>query len=275
MPENGNDIDKKKEHAVLELSARLTEMTSEAQRIVEEAIANEFDFSDGKIVISSNFSNRLDRLANTILQELQDSPKFTGPISKFIKRFPEVSNEISKFQQSRNAIKVPAFEAAKKVVIDEILNQMLDNGLNQNFVQPLRDLIYRNASTGLSLSQAKEQLKQYIAGGKDQSGKLKSYLEQTAQQGVDLYSGAINKKLMETYNYDAYLITGTIIDNSSPQCRYCIEELKRTIKRSDWPTVKDKATKRFPLVKGTTFENLSITLLHWGCRHGFYPIMLN
>lgn len=275
MPETGNDIDKKKEHAVLELSARLSEMSSEAQRIIEEAIANEFDFSDGKIVVSSNFSNRLDRLANTILQKLQDSPKFTGPVSQFIKRFPEVSTAISKFQQARNAIEVPAFEKVKKVVIDEIMNQMLDNGLNQNFVQPLRDLIYRNATTGLSLTQARQQVKEYIGAGKDKSGKLHSYIEQTAQQGVDLYSGAINKKLMETYNYGAYLITGTIIDNSSPQCKYCIEELKRTIKRSDWPTVKDKATKRFPLVKGTTFDNLSITLLHWGCRHGFYPIMLN
>lgn len=274
MPESGNDIDKKKEHAVAELSARLSEMTSEAQRVIEEAIADEFDFENGKIVVKADFSKRLDKMVNKILQGLQDSPKFKGPVSQFVKRMPEVSAEISKFQQANNAIKVPAFEATKKIIIDEIINQMLDNGLNQNFVQPLRDLIYRNATTGLSLTQAKQELKKYIGAGKDKSGKLHSYLEQTAQHGVDLYSGAINRKLMETYDYNGLLITGTIIDNTSPQCRYCIRDLNRKIKRSDWPSVKEKATKKFPLIKGTTFDNLPIMLLHWGCRHGFYPVII-
>lgn len=268
-----NEIDKKKEHAVAELSARLSEMSGEAYRIITEAIENEFDIEEGKIVAGADFTKRLDSLVNVILQRLKRSPKFTGPVSQFVKRMPEVSSAISDFQKLHNAIKVPAFEATKKIIIDEIINQMLDNGLNHNFVQPLRDLIYRNATTGLSLTQAKQDLKQYIGAGKDKSGKLHSYLEQTAQHGVDLYSGAINKKLMETYNYDGLLITGTIIDNSSPQCIYCIRDLNRTIKRTDWPSVKEKATKKFPLIKGTTFDNLPIMLLHWGCRHGFYPII--
>lgn len=275
MPEDGKNIDKKKEDIFSEIAQRLTDMSNEAYKIMMDQIENELKFDSGKIVAGNDFVKRLNILAGKVLGRLQDSPTFNGPVSKFVKRMPEISQEITKFQSSFNSIKVPAFETTKKVIIDEIINAMLDNGLNQNFVQPLRDLIYRNATTGgLSLSGARELVKDYIKGGKDQSGKLKSYIDQTAQQGVDMYSGAINKKLMETFNYNGMLITGTIIDHSSPQCRYSINDLGGTIKRSDWPDVKAKANKKFPLIEGTTFDNLPIMLLHWGCRHGFYPIML-
>jgi hypothetical protein len=69
-------------------------------------------------------------------------------------------------------------------------------------------------------------------------------------------------------------MTGSLIDNSSPQCRFAINELKGKITKENWNQVKDHATKRFPLIDGTTFENLPLNRLHWGCRHSFYPIMI-
>jgi hypothetical protein len=169
---------------------------------------------------------------------------------------------------------VPAFEASKKIIIDETLNQMLDNGLNQHFVQPLRDLIYRNVTSGLNLKDAKVQIKEYIEGGKDTSGKLGSYIGQTAQQAVDSYSGVINMKILDNFDMNGLLITGSLIDNSSPQCRFAIEELGGEITRENWPQVVAHATKRFPLIEGTDFDNLPLNRLHWGCRHSFFPIIL-
>lgn len=269
-----NDIDRIKEEVLLEMGQRLTEMSNEAMRVVMDEIEKEFDFEKGKFVVKSDFVGRLNRITASILKRLQNSRKFNGPVTQYVKRFPDISKEISKFQMVENKIQVPEFEATKKVIIDEIMEAMLNRGLNSNFVQPLRDLIYRNATSGLSLSQARDEIKQYISGGKDKSGKLKSYIEQTSLQGVDAYAGAINKKLMETFNYNAQLVTGTLIDNSAPQCIYAVDDLKGVIKKEDWPKVKDKATKKAPLIEGTTFENLPIMQLHWGCRHSFYPIIL-
>lgn len=276
MPQGSEQIDEKKDELIKEIGKRLTEMSNEAQRIVMDQLEQELDFENGRVIVRADFVKRLDKITAAIIRNLQQSPKFNGAVSKFIKRMPEISDAITKFQANTNGIKVPAFESTKKVIIDEIINAMLKNGLNANFVQPLRDLIYRNATTGgLTIPQARQQVREYIAGGKDLSGKLGSYLIQTAQQGVQMYSGAINKKLMETFDYNGMLITGTLIDNSSPQCIYCVDDLGGTIKRSDWPKVKAKATKRAPLIEGTTFDNLPIMLLHWGCRHGFYPIILS
>ena len=264
-----NKIDTEKDKALKSIFPKVDEMSATAYAIFLKSIEDIFDFKAGKFVVEANFIKQLNKLTVQVLDLLQSEPKFTGPVSQFVKRLTPVSEAITDFQKSTNDIKVPAYETAKKVVIDEIIDKMLDNGLNAEFVQPLRDIVYQNATTGISLKDAKIQLKQFIVGGGDKSGKLGSYLEQTAQQGVDSYSGMINKKIQEQFNTDAWLVTGSLIDNSSPQCRYAIEDLNGVITKENWPKVKEIAEKN-GLIKGTTFENLSVNLLHHGCRHGFY-----
>lgn len=274
MPDNASDIDKAKKRAVDALNSRIDEMGRQAYAILLKAIENEFDFKGGKIVTDKNFVKQLNKLTIEVLDLLQKDPKFTGPVSQFIKRMQPISEAITDFQQSVNGVKVPAFETAKAIVIDEIVDKMLNNGLNQKFVQPMRDLIYQNATGGLSLSDARIQIKEFIAGGGDVSGKLGSYLEQTAVQAVDAYSGAINTKLLETFDYNGLLITGSLIDNSSPQCRYAIEVLKGRITRENWSQVEAIGKKFNGWIEGTTFDNLPDNKLHHGCRHNFYPIII-
>lgn len=270
MPDS-KTIDKAKQKAIDELRAKLGQMNNAAIDIVFKAIENNFDFTGGKVQQTAAFIKQLNRMTLEILDLAQTTPKFTGPIGSFVKRLDSISDAITDFQKQTNNITVPDFVTAKKIVIDEVLDQMTNNGLNQGFVQPLRDLIHQAFTSGLSLSDAKDQIKEYIKGGRDITGKLGRYIEQTAQQSVDAYSGAINQKLLEQFSFDGLLITGSLIDNSSPQCRFAINELGGLITRENWPQVKAKATKKFPLIEGTTFDNLPITKLHWGCRHNFYP----
>lgn len=274
MPDPGDDILKAKQKAVDALNKHIDEMSSAAYTILLKAIEDTFDIKAGSIVGDKDFIKQLNKLTIDVLDLLQSEPKFIGPVSQFVKRMPTISDEITKFQKATNGITVPAFETAKKIVIDETINQMLDNGLNQHFVQPLRDLIYQNVSSGLSLSDARTQIKEYIEGGKDVSGKLGSYIEQTAQQAVDSYSGAINTKILEQFDMNGILITGTLIDNSSPQCKFVINELGGKITRENWPQIAAIGEKYNGWIDGTSFDNLPTNKLHWGCRHSFFPIIL-
>jgi hypothetical protein len=85
--------------------------------------------------------------------------------------------------------------------------------------------------------------------------------------------GAINAELMKEFNYDGLLMVGSLIDVSSPQCRYVANELGGRIKRSDWPKLKSIAEKH-GLMEGTTFDNLPKNKLHRQCRHEFVPIII-
>jgi hypothetical protein len=273
MADPGKNIDDKKQKAIDSLKAKFDQMNNIAYDIMIQAIEQHFDFEKGKVKITSSFVKQLNKLAVDVLDMLQNDPKFIGPIGQFVKKLEPISDAISDFQKQTNGITVPDYVTAKKIVIDEILDQMTNNGLNQGFVQPLRDLMYQSFTTGLTLSDAKEQIKEFIKGGKDTTGKLNKYVEQTAQQAVDGYSGAINKKLMQQFNYDAVLMTGSLIETSSPQCKYASKELNRKITEDNWPELK-KIAEKHGLIEGTTLENLPLNLLHFGCRHGFYPIIL-
>lgn len=273
MPDYSKNIEQAKQKAIAALKSRIDIMGTTAYEILLQAIEDYFDLKQGKIVSDRNFIKQLNKLTVDVLDILQSTPKFTGPVSQFVKRMPAIAEAITDFQKSVNDIVVPAFDTQKKIVIDEVINRMLDNGLNQNFVQPLRNLIYQNVTGGLNLSDARSQIKEYIKGGKDTSGKLERYVEQTAQQAVDSYSGIINTKLLETFDYDGLLMTGSLIDSSSPQCRYVINELGGKITRENWPKVKAIAEKH-GLIDNTTFDNLPIQRLHWSCRHSFFPVIL-
>lgn len=274
MPDPGRDIEKAKQKAIDALNARINEMGAAAYDILLKAIEDTFDFKAGKIEVEKGFTEQLNKLTVDVLDLLQTTPKFNGPVSQFVKRMQPISDAITDFQKSTNNIKVPAFETAKNIVIDEILDKMLNNGLNQKFVIPLRNLIYQNATGGLSLRDARTQIKEFISGGKDVTGKLGQYLEQTAIQAVDSYSGAINTKILEQFDMDGLLITGSLIDNSSPQCKFAINELNGLITRENWPKVKAIGEKQSGWIEGTSFDNLPIQRLHWGCRHNFYPKIL-
>lgn len=274
MPDRGKNIEKAKQKAIDALNAKSDQMSRTAYDILLEAIENTFDIKAGQIEAGKDFIKQLNKLTVEVLDLLQQEPKFTGPVSGFVKKLYGVSDAITDFQKDVNGIKVPALTTEKKIVIDEAIDKMLDNGLNQKFVQPLRDLIYQNVTGGLSLSDAKATLKRYIIGGSDASGKLGQYLEQTAIQATDAYSGIINKKLLEVFDYDGLLMTGSLIDNSSPQCRYAIEKLNGKITRENWKEIEAIGKKQSGWIEGTNFDNVALNKLHWGCRHNFFPIIL-
>ena len=274
MIDYAKKIEQAKQEAVKALNSEINKMESSTYNIMLKVIDDTFDVKAGSIVEDKDFVDKLNQMTADVINLIQKAPEFKGPVSKFVKRMDKISDGISSFQQQVNGITVPAFKTAKNTVIDETISQMLGNGLNQNFVQPLRNLIYQNVTSGLSLSQVKKQIKEFIDGGKDTTGKLHRYIDQTAQQAVDSYSGAINKKLLETFNYDGLLITGSLIDTSSPQCRYAIKELDGKITKKNWSDVVDHVGEKYPLIPGTTFDNVPINRLHWGCRHSFYPIII-
>lgn len=265
-------IDEAKDLASGEVIGKTGEMEDAVSQTIVESMEHNFDFKSGLIVVTKNFSKQLNSFVNDILSKLRIEPRYAGNVSSVVKRIPEIKDAIDEFQKDQG-IDVPDLGLAEDIVSYEFREQMLRQGLNSHFLQPLRDLMYQDALTGLSVTDAKKLINNYVKSGKDKSGKLKSYVEQTAMQAVDAYAGMISVKLMEEFKYDALLMTGTLIDTSSPQCVYAINELGGVIKRSDWPKLK-KIAEKHGLIKGTTFENLPVMQLHWGCRHGFYPMIL-
>jgi hypothetical protein len=233
-----------------------------------------FDVKGGKLVPNAEALLALNKFTDDYLGAFTSNARYTGPIGAYLKNFKDIATIMDEFQRTQGLDPAKAnVGAAQEIVVNEIVNRYSENGLNAGFVQPLRQIIFQNVVGGFNKTDALAQLQDYIASGKDQTGKLGRYLEQTAQQGVDSYTAAVNTRIMQTFKIDTYIMSGSLIKTSSPQCRYGIEQLGGLIDRADWPKLRAIAEEN-GLIEGTTFDNLPINKLHWGCRHEFTPAVL-
>lgn len=267
-------LEELKRRAEQSIVTQLPNIEKLAYQLMVDFVDNNLDTEGGKLVPNENALRALNKFADDYLGAFTENQKYKGVIGGYLKNFKSISDLMIEFQRSQKVdVKQARLGAVQEIVTSEIINRYSENGLNPGFVQPLREVLFTNITGGLSKAGAMAQLRDYIQSGKDTTGKLGRYLEQTAQQGVDSYTGAINTRIMQTFKIETYIMSGSLIATSSKQCRFSIEKLGGIIDRKDWPKIKAIAEKD-GLIEGTTFDNLPINKLHWGCRHEFTPVVL-
>lgn len=265
------EIRQRAERSVINRSESLEKI---AYQLLSDYVDENFNTQGGRFVIDERVLLSLNNFADQYLGAFTQSQQYQGAVSQYLKNLDDIQELMDRFQRSKGLdLRQAKLGAVHEVVVNEIINRYSENGLNPGFVQPMRDLLFNNITGGLSKTEAMSQLREFIQGGKDTSGKLNRYLEQTAQQGVDSYTGAINTRIMQTFDITTMIVSGSLIATSSVQCRFVINELNGIIDREDWPEVESIAGDE--LIPGTTFDNLPFNKLHWGCRHEFTPAVLS
>lgn len=241
---------------------------------VLEWIDANVEVKDGKLVASPETIAKLNGFTVTFIDNLQHIKVLTGGVSNLLKDLKPIGSLITNYHEY-TPIVTKDIQPVYKIMTDEIIDAYSENGMNANIAQPLRDMIFRNIAGGVSLKSVKEQLNLYIKGGHDTEGIVKKYLNQTALQAVDSYSGLINKKLVEKFDFNYYIVSGSLIQTSSPQCRYVINKLGGyfPFKGKEWNYVISLAEDN-GLIPGTNEKNLPFNRLHFGCRHEFTPAIL-
>ena len=254
--------------------SKLPDIEAQAVQLLLDYIDDNLDTKDGNFIANERAVKALKNFSDIFTAAMIELSDYKGAVGQYLKNFKDVGTLAQDFQRSQGVnVGQARLGAVQEIVTNEILNRYSENGLNPGFVQPLRELLFNNITGGLNKKEAMSQLRDYIESGQDETGKLGRYLEQTAQQGVDSYTGAVNVRIMQTFKIDTYIMSGSLIATSSKQCRYAIEKLGGLIDRKNWPKLKAIA-ETDGLIEGTTFDNLPINKLHWGCRHEFTPVKL-
>lgn len=235
------------------------------------------EFRKGVLVASDETINILNDFDSGYLKVLNGLSSYKNAVSGLVKDLPKIGNLMKDFQVSANNIDWEKANVGptQKLVTDQILKAYTDNGLNAEFVQPLRNMMYQNIVSGTSVKEAKKMLKEYVVSPEGKKSKIKRYLTQTSQQAVDSYTGAINKKLMTTFDYPYMQMSGSLIKTSSKQCVLSIDDYDGVLTKELWEEDIKPLAKENGLIDGTTWENLPFNKLHWACRHEFTPTMTN
>lgn len=263
--------------------ANWSNLTAIEQQVLENSfdwLLDNLDIKKGTVGVSDDLTDQMNKFVLVVVDILDKSKPFESKVSSFLSDLDSIHKNTERFHGSFNNfnINTAGVTNVKKTIVEEIINQYTGNGLNPNFAAPLRDGIYRNILAGANMKEIRQYLQTYILGGEDQSGKLHQYLNQTAQQAVDSYTGLINQQLNKDFKFTGYLISGSLIETSSLQCVYAIEHagVNGYLSFPEWNTVLDIArnNKKATLIAGTTLVNLPINKLHWGCRHDFTPVIV-
>lgn len=239
-------------------------------------IDKSLDIRKGSLTASDETIAILNDFDSYFLQVLSQMKEYNGAVSGMIKDLPKFSKLMQQYQEETNGISWAKANVApvQKLVVNEIIDAYSENGLNQNFVQPLRDLLYQNIAAGTSVKDAKESLTKFVKSEDGKDSKISRYITQTSQQAVDSYTGIINKKLMDTFDYGYLQMSGSLIKTSAPQCVKGINGYEGLISEEVFENVLKPLGEKNGLIAGTDFKNLPFNRLHWGCRHEFTPTMV-
>lgn len=245
-------------------------------------LVDNLEIKRGEIQINEDLSGTMDDFVRAVLQTINNVPVFQSKMKLFLQDLTTISNNNKSFHRTTNSFNIDkaGVNDVQKAVVDQILDQFRGNGLNAHFAQPLKENIFRNILAGANMREVKEVLNNYILSGADGSGKLTSYLDQTAMQAVDAYTGAINQQLLEEFKFTGMIISGSLIETSSKQCVLAVENSSKTggyLTMDEWEEILDVARNndKAKLIPGTTLKNLPLNKLHWGCRHDFTPVIIN
>jgi len=274
----------------------LTEIEKETIDKTFEWLIENIKIEEGQFTIPKNLLEEMNRFVLAVVDIVATNEQYTGKVVSYLKNIDLLGENTLSFHKQYNGLTLKAkkegaqLSEVQKIITDSLLDSYLDNGLNVHFAEPLKDLIYRNILSGMSLKEAKFYLGEYILSGKNgvqtntnekgAPGKLSRYLNQTATIGVDTYTGMINMQIYKAYEKDitGFIMSGSLIETSSTQCRKGVTEARETGGYLTKKQIEDlftiaKNNKAALLIEGTDFSNLDINKFHWGCRHEFTPII--
>lgn len=262
------------ENRVIGIIPKFEDLAYEA---LAEWIDTSLDVRKGMFAASDETVNILNEFDAAFLKTLNGFKFYKSAVSDLVKDLPKLGNLMQDFQVGVNNIDWAKANVGptQRLVTDEIIKAYTDNGLNKEFVQPLRNMLYQNIVAGTNVKEAKQVLKDYIKSPEGKKSKINRYLTQTSQQAVDSYTGAVNKKLMATFDYPFMQMSGSLIKTSSKQCVKSIDVYKGVLTKELWEKEIEALAKDNGLIDGTTWENLPFNKLHWSCRHEFTPTMTN
>lgn len=213
-------------------------------------------------------------LAKNIINKFYNTTEYKNSLAKFTYNSNSlIEKRIQGYSDNKMVVQSKSITPFLNNAINEYIGSMNEFGLNTGFNQPIRKLILQNITANKTLSDLKESMKKLIIGADNNAGLFQRYATNNIQTASTAYSSIIDQEITNKYStkVKGFMIIGTIIETSSPQCR---EHIKLG-RRLSLDTIKKEV---FPLAdsfQGTIDDILKLPTLKWhiGCRHEFTPLL--
>lgn len=258
------------------------------QRVLDDIfkIVDTYNSAGGLFTQGVLNAEQLIELSNVIEQSLvrngyvTDVRTFISDFGKVTLNTAQILNDVGGYSFN----KLPLSSIEKKWQ-NATAESLLNSGINEEFKRPILKILDETISYGGSIESAKKSLTEFVVGGKDSSGKLHSYLTQTARDSVGQLQGQQFQSISANIETAGVRYVGGLLKDSRGQCTHWVRDLKGFIawdkldeeirlayKNEKLKKVDDGIHRWGGMIKGTTKENFIVRRGGWNCTHTAIPV---
>jgi hypothetical protein len=268
-----------KDRRILEAEAELLEGLTPVELKIFDALKNQIskmNQTGGKIDFDSKNVNLVNELDKILVKTIQKSD-YPGTVKKYLQNFDDVTDFNEMIHEELNGISPEEFrknvDPFKKQIVEDTLQGLTGSGVSTNFVEPVRQELFKNIVAGTNSIDVEKALRDFIQGQGDKAGTLKRYITQVSRDALNQYEGQINSRIAEEFDLDAFQYVGSLIDDSRPQCiRWTGKEV--ILKKDLESEISWAFNNGSGMVPGTNANNFAVFRGGYNCRHAAIPFKL-
>lgn len=154
--------------------------------------------------------------------------KYKRELDKLIRTYEDISKlQNAYFSATVNQFTVPAVLAElQKQTIQITIESLGDGGMNANVINPVRDILTKNITTGGKIGDFVEEVRAYLLTDNETEGKLVRYSKQITTDALNQYSRNYNKVISDDLGFEFYRYSGSLRETSREFCVKMIEAKK-------------------------------------------------
>ena len=181
-------------------------------------------YKDGTIKVSASNIRLIAKIKQRLLEVMVD-----GKYERELKKLVSTYEDITKLQNAYFALTVadytvPAVLAElQKQSIDITIESLGRAGIEVNVINPVRDILTKNITTGGKVSQFTEEVRAYLLNDTETEGRLVKYAKQITTDALNQYSRNYNKVVSDDLGYVFWRYSGSLKETSREFCVKMIE----------------------------------------------------
>lgn len=186
------------------------------------AILKKFVTKGGKFQ-KDETNRRILLSVKSLVTEAIKKSTLTSKVDKYISNFGKARKLNEEIYSASRGSKLPSELSAlisqeQKEAISELKNAILsDAAIEANFVQPIRRILTRHVTTGISLKDAENELREFIKDN-PRGGFAERYIRTYARESLSQYDGYVNQLIVNDTQPEFFQISGSLIANSHINC---------------------------------------------------------
>ena len=238
---------------------------------------NKFVTEDGRILFDDKNIELISGLNAVIAKAIQETD-YPGKVINYVAGFEQISKFNESVHKDLNDLTTKELEEfinpMQRQNVQITVDGLTGAGINTQFVEPLKQGIYKNIVAGSTIDDLDTYLKSFIQSDPERMGQFKKYSTQIARDALSQYDGQINARIAEEFGLDAFRYVGSLlIEDSRPQCRRWVkkEVLLFDELQSELNWAYSNGTGMIP---GTTPETFTVYRGGYNCRHQAIPFKL-